>query len=49
MKTGTTEKAGYCLISAFKRNSKTYIVLAMGCKDDLGRYDLTQKLLEKYI
>ena len=48
MKTGTTEKAGYCLISAFKRNSKTYIVLAMGCKDDLDRYDLTQKLLENY-
>ena len=48
MKTGTTENAGYCLITAFKRNSKTYICLAMGCNTDYDRFDLTQKLLESY-
>lgn len=48
MKTGTTEKAGYCLISAFKRNSKTYICLAMGCNTDLDRFELTKKLIESY-
>ena len=36
-KTGTTDSAGYCLISVFEKNGKTYIIIVTGCKDDNSR------------
>lgn len=48
MKTGTTDDAGYCLISAFVRGGKTYICAAMGCNTDLDRFTLTRELIQAY-
>ncbi len=47
MKTGTTDKAGKCLIAAFEKNGKTYISIAAGCLTDGGRYRLTLKLFSE--
>ena len=44
IKTGTTEKAGNCLIAAFRKNEKTYISIVAGCFTDNERYRLTLKL-----
>ena len=46
IKTGTTENAGYCLISAFVQNGKTYISAVTGCNSDNDRYELTLKMLD---
>lgn len=43
-KTGTTDSAGYCLISVFEKNSKTYIIIVTGCKDDNARCAATLDL-----
>lgn len=43
-KTGTTDSAGYCLISVFEKNSKTYIIIVTGCKDDNSRCAATLDL-----
>ncbi len=43
-KTGTTDSAGYCLISVFEKNGKTYIIIVTGCKDDNARCAATLDL-----
>lgn len=48
MKTGTTPKAGSCLIAAFVKDGKTYITVVAGCLTDSGRYSHTLSLLENY-
>lgn len=48
MKTGTTPKAGSCLIAAFVKDGKTYISVVAGCQTDSGRYTNTLSLLADY-
>ena len=48
LKTGSTGQAGYCLLSAFEKNGKTYICAVMGCESNDERYVRTWELLEKY-
>lgn len=43
-KTGTTDSAGYCLISVFEKNNKEYIIIVTGCKDDNARCAATLDL-----
>lgn len=45
-KTGTTDNAGHCLISAFKKEQKTYIAVVTGCKKDDERYSESLALYE---
>ena len=45
-KTGTTPNAGCCLISAVKKNGKTYICAVMGCYTDADRYTASRALLQ---
>ena len=49
IKTGTTENAGTCLISAFNKNEKTYIIIVSGCSSDTTRYDLTISIIDTYV
>ena len=44
IKTGTTDDAGNCLLSAFSKNGKTYISAVTGCLSDSDRYSLMLKL-----
>lgn len=46
-KTGTTDSAGYCLISVFEKNGKTYIIIVTGCKDDNARCAATLDLYKR--
>ena len=46
MKTGTTDNAGCCLVSAFEKNNKTYVTVVLGCGSDNDRYELTLKLFD---
>ena len=48
LKTGSTYQAGYCLLSAFEKDGKTYIAVVLGCETDEERYVITKELLEKY-
>lgn len=48
MKTGTTSRAGNCLIAAFEKDGKTYISIVVGCLTDFGRYKLTLKNFSAY-
>lgn len=48
MKTGTTSKAGNCLIAAFSRKGGTYISVVMGCDTDEERYSSTLSLISEY-
>lgn len=45
MKTGFTDNAGRCLIAAFEKSGKTYIITMLGCNDPEWRYN---KVLELY-
>lgn len=47
MKTGFTDNAGLCLISAFEKKGKTYIIIVVGCTDDRERYRLILDLFNK--
>lgn len=47
LKTGTTDKAGCCLIGAFVRDGKTYVTVVAGCGSDGERYEKTLGLLER--
>lgn len=47
LKTGTTDKAGCCLIGAFVKDGKTYVTAVAGCGSDSERYESTLALLEK--
>lgn len=44
LKTGTTDKAGHCLIGAFAKGGKTYITVVAGCGSDDERYKRTLDL-----
>lgn len=48
MKTGTTSKAGNCLIAAFSQKGGTYISVVMGCDTDEERYSSTLSLISEY-
>lgn len=49
MKTGSTANAGNNLVSAFKENGYTYIIVVTGCGSDDDRYNLTIKLHDYFI
>lgn len=46
MKTGFTDNAGRCLISAFEKSGKTYIITIVGCTEPETRYEKTLELFE---
>lgn len=48
LKTGTTSKAGCCLIAAFVKDGNTYISVVMGCDTDEERYSSTLFIVSKY-
>ena len=48
IKTGTTSKAGCCIIGAFSRGGKTYISAVVGCKTNIDRYQLTLEMLNQF-
>lgn len=45
VKTGTTQNAGSCLISAFEGDEDTYICVVVGCNNDDDRYDYTLNMI----
>lgn len=49
LKTGTTSKAGCCLIAAFAKDGNTYVSVVMGCDTDNERYQTTLSLVSKYV
>lgn len=49
MKTGTTPKAGSCLVAIFHSNGKTYISVVMGRFMDFERYKVTMDLFNEYV
>lgn len=48
MKTGTTNRAGNCLIAVFVKDGKTYISIVAGCFMDSDRYRLTLNNFSTY-
>ena len=48
MKTGTTNRAGKCLIAVFVKGGKTYISIVAGCFTDSDRYRLTLNNFSAY-
>lgn len=46
MKTGATDNAGYCLITAFVKNKKTYITVVAGSESWEDRNDKTLQLID---
>lgn len=46
MKTGFTDNAGRCLISAFEKSGKTYIITIVGCTEPETRYEKTLELYD---
>lgn len=49
MKTGTTEKAGNCLIAVFNKNDKKYIGIVCGCATTNDRYASMNNLFNTYV
>ncbi len=48
VKTGSTKKAGNCLVSAFEKDGLTYISVVCGVETIDGRYEETNKLFDSY-
>lgn len=46
LKTGTTEKAGNCLIAVLNVNNKEYIIVITGCDSDNSRYETVHQLIK---
>ncbi len=46
-KTGTTDVAGYCLISLFQKNGKAYVIIVTGCESDEARCAATLDLYNR--
>ena len=46
LKTGSTENAGKCLLSAFEGEDGLYIAVVMGCQEDGDRYRATWDLID---
>jgi len=45
IKTGHTDKAGFCLVSSAKRKGQRLISVVMGCPTDAARFSESQRLL----
>lgn len=48
MKTGTTDKAGKCLISLFMKDGKRILVVVADCRTESERYEGSLRLFRKY-
>ncbi len=48
IKTGTTEKAGNCLIAVFIRNEETFIGIVTGCATNEQRYEIMNYMFNRY-
>lgn len=46
LKTGTTDRAGNCLIACAAQEGRQIIAIVLGCSTDRQRYTLTKKMLE---
>ena len=46
LKTGTTDRAGNCLIACAAQGERRIITIVLGCSTDRQRYTMTKKLLE---
>ena len=46
MKTGYTDNAGRCIIAAFEKDGKTYIITLVGCTDLEKRYEMVLVLFD---
>ena len=46
LKTGTTDRAGNCLIACAAQGERRIISIVLGCSTDRQRYTMTKKLLE---
>ena len=49
VKTGTTQNAGSCLISAFEIGAEDYIVVVVGCNTDDDRYIYTLDMIDQLL
>ena len=49
VKTGSTKKAGNCLVSAFVKDGLTYISVVCGTATTDSRYEETNKLFDNYV
>ena len=47
MKTGATDDAGYCMISVFEKNNKTYLDIVVGSEEIEDRYEKIAQLFDK--
>lgn len=47
MKTGFTDNAGRCLIAAFEKSGKTYIITIVGCIEPETRYEMALELYDE--
>lgn len=48
MKTGTTVKAGNCLIAVFEKDGEEYISIVAKCSNDNRRYELTMNIFREF-
>ena len=48
LKTGTTTRAGNCLIAAFEKNGRAYISVSAGCATDSERYRIALRNFSSY-
>lgn len=48
MKTGTTVKAGNCLIAVFEKEGTEYISIVAQCSDDNRRYELAMNIFREF-
>lgn len=49
MKTGTTEKAGNCLVAVFNKDGRKYIGIVCGCATTNDRYESMNILFNRYV
>ena len=49
LKTGYTDEAGNCLMSAFRTNNGTYVIGVFGCPKGYGRFNDTTTLYEELV
>lgn len=49
LKTGFTDKAGYCLLTAYKVDGRYILIGVFGCKDSEDRFEDANKLFNTYL
>lgn len=49
IKTGYTKEAGNCLLSAFEKDGKTYIIGVFGCRNKYSRFADAKRLFEEAV